>query len=166
MSKLIMVIGVSIFLNACNCVNDHEKSMSNKEVVTLKNTTKHDPLKLMKKKEQDNKAQRKRNTVMLNGTKFKLINNKFEPSMQIYNISLHEFGMIKGSFVLVVSNTGSIDKSRFKEVTKIADKTFRVWFTNDVELLSEYKKLSQDANFSAVEVDIDYTAQSKNQTYE
>lgn len=167
--KLTVTLVLSLFALGCN-TPDKKAEESSKNIVEkdikkdklIKQETSSDsPISLAKKE----LLKQKRSSITINNTKFKLVDHKFETGSQIYNLAMNEFGVVKGSFVLVVISESNFDKDRFLKVVKIADDTFRVWPKNGVTLSSAYQKLTEDKNYSTVEVDIDYTPVSKLETH-
>ena len=168
--KLLSIIVVSIFLLGCNNSSDNDNSVVHEELkeTTVKENKKemlkndvgsHSPIALI---ERTNKMSA---SISLNGVKFKLVDKKFEQGAQVYNLSINEFGTIKGSFILVVINEENFNKNSFSKVVKIAHKTFRVWPLKEIDLRSSYRELISDSNLSTVEAEVDYTPISKRQTH-
>lgn len=171
-SKLISAVVILTFIVGCNNANDHDNSVEQHEVKALNSAgNNNDNKRVNLKNEVDdhallNKAAQKINqSISLNGNKFKLVDGKFEQGAQVYNTLMKEFGTIKGSLVLVLTDEGVFDKSYFKEVKKIADKTFRVWPTKKDDLYLVYQDLTRNSNFSVVELEVDYTPISRQQTH-
>lgn len=172
-SKLISAVVISTFIVGCNNANDHDNSVEQHEVKALNSAenNNNDNKRVNLKNEVGdhallNKAAQKVNqSISLNGNKYKLVDGKLEQGAQVYNTLMNEYGTIKGSLVLVLSDDGIFNKSHFKEVKKIADKTFRVWPTKKDDLYLVYQDLKRSSNFSVVELEIDYTPVSKQQTH-
>ncbi|MGB1198250.1 MAG: hypothetical protein ACPG46_04330 [Thalassotalea sp.] len=104
-------------------------------------------------------------TISLNGTKFKLLADKFEKNAQVLNLNMNEFGTVKGSFVVVLKENKTLIEENFSQIENIEKNTYRVWPLASSDLFTDYKVLSNNKDYSAVEVDIDYSPKSKNKTH-
>ena len=171
-SKLMSAVVISTFIVGCNNANDHEHSVEQHEVKALNSVENNNDNKRLNLKNEMgdhallNKAAQKFNqSISLNGNKFTLVDGKLEQGAQVYNTLMNEYGTIKGSLVLVLSDEGVFNKSYFKTVKKIAKKTFRVWPTKKDDLYLVYQDLTRNANFSVVELEVDYSPISKQQTH-
>jgi len=98
-------------------------------------------------------------SISLNSEKFTLHSTKFSKGAKVYNIQMREYGLVKGTIVVV-----SIDKVSAAEllypsvkVLQIAKNTFRLTLEKSVELMPFYKSLIKSNRFSVVEMEVDYS---------
>ncbi|MFT5758237.1 MAG: hypothetical protein ACI9LM_002976 [Alteromonadaceae bacterium] len=98
-------------------------------------------------------------SMILNGEKFTLHAASFNQGSKVYNIQMREYGLVKGSIVVVSTQPMHVDELRspMTKVVKIAKNTFRLTPEKTVELISFYKDLITSKRFSVVEMEIDYS---------
>lgn len=108
--------------------------------------------------------QSKKSTVIINDATFKLISGELKKNTKVLNLNMNEYGRIKGSFVIVLAKNKFLTISHFDKVIKVANQTYRIWPPKEKELLSYYKELTANSDYITVEMDIDYSASSKQET--
>lgn len=94
----------------------------------------------------------------INGEKFKLFASKNIQGSKVFNVLMQQYGTLKGGIIVVVK--GDILKSDSFEqftLTKIAKNTFRLIPDKGLDLVVEYKKLSEMLKLEVVELEIDYS---------
>jgi hypothetical protein len=181
--KLMSIVVLSTILVGCNDEKKHDETVKKEEASTVSSVqietskvnsvqegTQSDQRIDLKGKDAKHVASPKLATnkgqsKALNGVKFILTDGIVEKGAQVYNTSMNEPGVVKGSVVVVLARAGVLDKSQFKTVTKIADKTFRLWPLKQEDLYKNYQKLASDSNYSTVEIEVDYSPISKQQTH-
>jgi len=94
-----------------------------------------------------------------NKEKFELLSPVAEKGAKLFNLSIHEYGIMKGSIVVVVDNTSPFKTAYFSEVliTKIAKDTYRLTPDTKLELMNLYKTLNNMPEFKVIEMEIDYS---------
>lgn len=172
-NKLISAVAIFTFIVGCNNATELDNSVEKHEEKTLSSVEENNyeskesnlTIKTSDQLLLGEVTPKKSQTISINDTKFKLVGDKFAQGEQVYNTVMNEYGTIKGSLVLVLSDKGVFNKSHFKKVNKIADKTYRVWPAEKDDFHFFYQKLTNNSNFSVVELEVDYTPISKRQTY-
>lgn len=99
-------------------------------------------------------------TISLNGEKYIFEDEKLQKGSQVRSIHMSEKGRVKGTFV-VITKTGKIADISFKSKTKIAKDTFRLIPMKYDDLMGVYKRLLADKSLIRVEIEIDYSPDSK-----
>lgn len=103
----------------------------------------------------------KKMNITLNGEKFTSTKSILRKGDNVFNLSMSEFGVLKGSFVVVTrADTRKLILENYS-VELIATNTFRlVPMVTDSALIELSKMLNSRSDFSSVEVEIDYSKQS------
>jgi hypothetical protein len=98
-------------------------------------------------------------SIMLNGEKFTLHSDTFGKGSKVYNRQIKEYGLIKGSIVVVSRKPTYAKDLQYPmvEVVEIAKNTFRLRPEKTVELMLFYKNLIRSKRFSVVEMQVDYS---------
>ncbi|NQZ80502.1 MAG: hypothetical protein HRT52_05745 [Colwellia sp.] len=143
-----------------------EKSISNKievevnEQLTLAKDKKNKLAEYLKKR--GGKA-----SITLNGEKFILNSAQFGKGSKVYNKQMGEYGLIKGTIVVVGIDKVSADELLYPlvKVIQIAKNTFRLIPEKAVELMPFYKELIKSKLFSVVEMEIDYSPINESAVY-
>lgn len=125
-----------------------------KTSTTLKNTSPTDIEVLLAKREGILKQQNNARNIRLNNEKFKLLSPNVTQGAKVYNILMKEFGIIKGSIIVV-----TIDSALPLTIkgSKIAKQTYRLYPTKKSSLYEFYKEFDKDPKYSTVELEIDYS---------
>jgi hypothetical protein len=106
-------------------------------------------------------------------TSFKLNNEKFTAEKtvlhkgdRVYNLFMSEFGVLKGTFVVVTqADVTELILENYKSEL-IAKNTFRLTpIATDSSLVDLYKQLKKVERFSVVEIEIDYSKQNSQSAY-
>jgi hypothetical protein len=172
-NKNILILGflLSAFIISCSQSEREEvsknKNLENKPLI-LENVPHQDKSKI-KIKQESEKNQVKpllsyKKTISLNGEKYLFEDEKLQKGSQVRNIHMSEKGKIRGTFV-VITKTGKIADISFKSKTKIAKDTFRLIPMQNDDLLDIYKMLLADKNLIRVEIEIDYSPESKKKLF-
>ncbi|MCL1067466.1 hypothetical protein L2735_11700 [Shewanella olleyana] len=99
-------------------------------------------------------------SVALNQQKFITDNASIKAGQSLFNMEMKQYGVVKGSFVVIASKKPKWLESDFS-INEIAKLTYRLNSQSaDADLHEWYKKLIQDARFSTVELEIDYSGKS------
>ena len=106
-------------------------------------------------------------SLLINGEKHRLLSDVLKKGAKVLNINMHEYGMIKGGIVVVVKGDYAFEDELFTQVnvSKIANKTFRLIHKKDNELMNFYQHLTRMAQFDVVELEIDYSAKARKEEY-
>jgi hypothetical protein len=107
----------------------------------------------LKQRENIIKNLKKNNVVTINGDKFLLTSGSITPGAIVFNLLMKESGTVKGSIVVV---TQAELKIKGTAIHRIADNTYRLTPSSN-ELASTYKKLTKNAQYKHVELEIDYS---------
>lgn len=110
-------------------------------------------------------TQNRQTTKRINGQKFKLINGRFEKGAAVFNFAMQEFGVIKGSFVIVVTNKQVVTKQDLGKIDNIARDTYRIWPNSEEDFSVYYQNLTSNKDITRVEVEIDYSPKSTYEMY-
>ena len=110
-------------------------------------------------------TQNRQTTKRINGQKFKLINGRFEKGAAVFNFAMQEFGEIKGSFVIVVTNKQVVTKQELGKIDNIARNTYRIWPNSEEDFSVYYQNLTSNKEITRVEVEIDYSPKSTYEMY-
>lgn len=171
---MIMALTSLTFISACNATTekfDDINTNQSDDINTVQTLIKSDTTVENKQKELSKKIPTNlqklpiKNTVVLNGIKFKLLGKELKGGTRVLNLNMNEYGKIKGSFVIVLNKNVKIDKSKFGKAEMIAASTFRIWPLKTIDFVTFYNELLDNSNYSTVEVDIDYTPISKKATF-
>lgn len=171
--KMIMTLTSLTLISACSSttekfddINTNQSDDINTVQTLIKSdTTVEDKQKTLSKKIPTNLQELPiKNTVMLNGIKFKLLGKELKGGTRVLNLNMNEYGKIKGSFVIALHENVKIDKSKFEKAEMIAASTYRIWPLKTIDFVTFYDELLNNRNYSTVEVDIDYTSMSKKAT--
>jgi hypothetical protein len=124
---------------------------TNKQLTLIKDKKKK-LTKLLKERGQ-------KSLITLNGGKFTLHSESFGKGSKVYNTQMREYGLVKGSIVVVSLKPTSAEALDYSNVgvVKIAKNTFSLSPDNTVELMAFYKSLIKSKRFSVVEMQIDYS---------
>jgi len=98
-------------------------------------------------------------SITLNGEKFSLHSKSFSKGAKVYNMQMGEYGLVKGSIVVVSLNKVTASELQYPlvKVNQIAKNTFRLTPAETVKLMPFYKSLITGKRFSVVEMEIDYS---------
>jgi hypothetical protein len=110
-------------------------------------------------------TQNRQTTKRINGQKFKLINGTFEKGAAVFNFAMQEFGVIKGSFVIVVTNKQVVTQQDLGKIDNIARDTYRIWPNSEEGFSVYYQNLTSNKDITRVEVEIDYSPKSTYEMY-
>jgi len=178
--KLLLVITALLSIIACSDSTQQNTDESAKEsnelsVETSKpsgldvnnNTVKIAKGELSKREIKKAKDQQIARSLLINGEKFRLLSGVLKKGAKVLNINMHEYGTVKGGIVVVVKSDYAFEDKRFTqvEVSKIANKTFRLIHEKDNELMNFYQRLTRMTQFDVVELEIDYSAKAKKEEY-
>ncbi len=101
--------------------------------------------------------------LLINDEKFELMSKTFKKGAKVHNLSMGEYGTVKGSLVIVSANS-SLDKLRqlsiLKEkytINQIAKDTYRLQPVELDDIYNLYQNLLKESSFSVVEMEIDYS---------
>jgi hypothetical protein len=165
-SILLLLLSVSACHSDTNdtSISNSEPLMSKEEVIL------HDveQRSTERKKTQLTELNTQRNNELLTKkTSFKLNNEKFtaeKPVLykgdRVYNLLMSEFGVLKGTFVVVTRADTTECYLEHYQSKLIAKNTFRLTpIATDSSLVDLYKQLKKVERFSVVEIEIDYSKQ-------
>lgn len=173
-NKNVLIIGGFLSALVVSC------SQSEREEAPINETSENKPLisesalhqdkskikiKQELEKNRDNPVPSQKRTISLNGDKYIFEGEIIQKGSQVHNIHMSEKGRIKGTFV-VISKTGKITAIPVKSKTKIAKNTFRLTPMENADLMDVYKILLADKNLTRVEIEIDYSPDSKKQIFQ
>jgi len=98
-------------------------------------------------------------SITFNGEKFSLHSPSFSKGSKVYNMQMGEYGLVKGSIVVVNLKKESASELQYPsvEVKQIAKNTFRLIPAETIKLMPFYKKLITSKRFSVVEMEVDYS---------
>jgi hypothetical protein len=130
----------------------NEPEAAVKELVTPEQDKRNKLAKLLKGREHTS-------SINLNGEKFTLHSPQFGKGAKVYNVQMKEYGLIKGSIVVVSVDKVNADELSYPsvKVLKIAKNTFRLIPEKSVELMSFYNILNESKSFSMIEMEVDYS---------
>ncbi|MCL1049909.1 hypothetical protein L2755_09780 [Shewanella abyssi] len=95
----------------------------------------------------------------LNGAKFIAESDSLIKGTRVFNPEMTQGGVLRGSFV-VQSGNGVDEQRDLFSVMQIAAETYRLTpIEEGTDLFTLYKSLKLNANFSSVEIEIDYSRQ-------
>jgi hypothetical protein len=108
----------------------------------------------------------KNTSFKLNDEKFSADNSVLRKGDSVYNLSMSEFGVLKGSFVVVTRvDVAELILENYKSEL-IATNTFRlVPIVTDSSLIVLYQQLRSAERLARVEIEIDYSKQNSQSAY-
>jgi hypothetical protein len=108
----------------------------------------------------------KKTSFKLNDEKFSADNSVLHKGDSVYNLFMSEFGVLKGTFVVVTrADTAECNLENYQSKL-IAKNTFRLTpIATDSSLVDLYKQLKKVERFSVVEIEIDYSKQNSQSAY-
>lgn len=170
MNKYLIALVISIFSIACSKQAD---TKVNSDLVQAEK-----PQQLSEREEpvenelNDNKTIKrlsdtipaKEKKVVLNGEFFKIENSlELIEGSQVFNMAMAQYGVIKGSVVIVTKlDVSALTPDSKSEV--IAANTYRIIPKDKLQLLALYKRLSSNDDIEIVELEIDYSKKNAPQT--
>jgi len=150
---LILTLIFISLLSACNSKADEEtKQIDNVEIPPIKqhNNDIELPIQPIKKKLTNTVNNGK--SIWMNRQKFKLLSDEITKGAKVYNLSIKEIGIIKGTIVVVTKPLTSLVGAK-----KIAKNTFRLTPVKGQKLKTLYEISIKDNRFTTVELEIDYS---------
>lgn len=173
MNVKLPLLGLTLFtLIGCNLTEEKEVlNEPNKSVLVLADKANTEAKEVREVAEVKSKlpqklpTQNRQTTKRINGQKFKLINGKFEKGAAVFNFAMQEFGEIKGSFVIVVTNKQVVTKQELGKIDNIARNTYRIWPNSEEDFSVYYQNLTSNKEITRVEVEIDYSPKSTYEMY-
>lgn len=172
-NKNVLITGFFLSALVVSCSQSEREEAPKNETsenkpLILENVPHQDKSKIKIKQEseqsRDKPVMSNKRTISLNGEKYLFEDEKLQKGSQVRNIHMSEKGRIKGTFV-VITKTGEIADISFKSKTKIAKDTFRLLPMQSDDLLNIYKILLADKSLTRVEIEIDYSPDSKKQLF-
>ncbi|RTR40717.1 hypothetical protein EKG38_02035 [Shewanella canadensis] len=101
----------------------------------------------------------------LNGEKFIVQEKTLSRGLRVFNHSMSEFGVLKGTFVVQTLESIESLTNQFN-VEEIASQTYRLTpLYNKADLLPLYRSLQGEKQFSTVEIEIDYSPLDNSEKY-
>lgn len=174
MKRFILLLLLSV--SACHS-EIHDTSISNSEPLTSKEEVIFHDVELSSaenKKTQLQEFNTQRNSELLTKKiSFKLNDEKFTADKtvlhkgdSVYNLLMSEFGVLKGTFVVVTQADTAEYKLENYQSKLIAKNTFRLTpIATDSSLVDLYKQLKKVEHFSVVEIEIDYSKKNSQKAY-
>lgn len=151
--QLILTLIFISLLSACNSKADEESGqIDNVEKTSIKqhNNDVEFPIQPIKKK-LTNTVQ-KGKSIWINKQKFKLLSDEIMKGAKVYNLSIKQVGVIKGTIVVVTKSSTSLVNAK-----KIAKNTFRLIPNKEETLHDLYKNLIKHKEYKTIELEIDYS---------
>jgi len=173
-NKNVLILGFFLSALVVSCSQSEREETSKNEIsenkaLILENVAHQDKSKIKIKQELEKNQEKPilshKRTISLNGEKYIFEDEKLQKGSQVRNIHMSEKGRIKGTFV-VMTKTGKITGLSFKSKTKIAKDTYRLIPMQNDDLLDIYKTLLADKSLMRVEIEIDYSPESKKQIFQ
>jgi hypothetical protein len=98
--------------------------------------------------------------VKLNGEIFNAESRNLYKGARVFNVLMSEFGLLKGTFVVVTrADTAECNLEHYQSKL-IAKNTFRLTpIATDSSLVYLYQQLKKEGRFSVVEIEVDYSKQ-------
>jgi len=105
--------------------------------------------------------------VTFNGEKFEYQGGSIHQGTKLFNLAMASTGFVKGSFVVVTKpeTTLNLVPVAVKSQQKIAKDTYRIVPVKGKRLEPIYRLLLANDNLSRVELEIDYSAKSKDAAF-
>ncbi|MFC1518693.1 hypothetical protein ACFL6Z_03120 [Pseudomonadota bacterium] len=99
-------------------------------------------------------------SVAINNEKFITDNVVIKTGQSLFNMQMNDYGVAKGSFVIISKVTPQWLESDFS-IDNIAKETYRLApHSADADLYAWYKQLAEDVRFSVVELEVDYSGKA------
>ncbi|MDO6679593.1 MULTISPECIES: hypothetical protein [unclassified Shewanella] len=99
-------------------------------------------------------------SVAINNEKFITDNVVIKTGQSLFNMQMNDYGVVKGSFVIISTVTPQWLESDFS-IDNIAKETYRLApHSADEDLYAWYKQLAKDVRFSVVELEVDYSGKA------
>ncbi|WP_394388651.1 hypothetical protein [Shewanella woodyi] len=116
--------------------------------------------------EQDKKTQNTAYSYRLNDQKFTSNAKVLVKGSSVSSPIMSESGVLKGSFVVIITTAKTESLSTHYKVNKIAKNTYRlIPIKNQTDLYNLYSNLLKNSELSRVEIEIDYSRDSTAQSY-
>jgi hypothetical protein len=170
-SILLLLLSVS----ACHS-DTNDTSISNSEPLTSKEEVILDKVEMEPEESQKiqfkglnalqgNELLEKKTSFKLNDEKFTAEKSVLQKGDRVYNLLMSEFGVLKGTYVVVTrADTAECHLENYLSKL-IAKNTFRLTpIATDSSLVDLYKQLKKVEGFSVVEIEIDYSKQKSTQS--
>ncbi|MBL4910447.1 MAG: hypothetical protein JKX78_10610 [Alteromonadaceae bacterium] len=152
--------------NKKNTATQLMKKQSN--IVAIQTNPMKPTIKELKKSRlKDNKKKRissnlrgsKLDVFLINNEKFTSKSTRFAQGERLYNLTINQFGTIKGSIVIVLNESVEMSAKvkQLGEVSKIASDTYRIKLPINSNVLAIYQQLKKTFKIKIVEMEIDYT---------
>jgi hypothetical protein len=171
-NKNVLILGLFLSALVVSCSQSEREEASKNETsknkaLTLKNVPHQDKSEIKQEleKSREKPILSNKKTISLNGEKYLIEDEKLQKGSQVRNIHMSEKGRIKGTFV-VITKTGKVAGISLKNKVKIAKDTFRLIPMQNDNLLDIYKTLLADKSLSRVEMEIDYSPESKKKIFQ
>ncbi len=106
-------------------------------------------------------------TYTINGEKFTSENNLVQKGSSLFNITMAQSGIVKGSFVVITKQGTALttEITQAYSSARIAIDTFRLVPNKEQDLMPLYRQLQNIDYISRIELELDYSRLNKKPTY-